>query len=161
MMRGVSCIIWLVGIIYPACLWDLRGFKKMKDMHLLDWPRDELLTAITEFVLLTVQMQNLTAQSRARLVATTSASTYIKSNKKRGRKSLAEKTAIDNMKINQYFSQQPMNTNWDQWERRKSVTRPTSVIHHWSIHHQQLTSTTFINNAHQQHSSTITHIASW
>ena len=83
----------------------------MKDMHLLDWPRDELLTAITEFVLLTVQMQNLTAQSRARLVATTSASQYIKSNKKRGRKSLAEKAAIDNMKINQYFSQQPMNTN--------------------------------------------------
>jgi hypothetical protein len=83
----------------------------MKDMHLLDWPRDELLTAITEFVLLTVQMQNLTAQSRARLVATTSASAYIKSNKKRGRKILAEKTAIDNMKINQYFSQQPMNTN--------------------------------------------------
>ena len=83
----------------------------MKDVHLLDWPRDELLTAITEFVLLTVQMQNLTAQSRARLVATTSASQYIKSNKKRERKSLAEKTAIDNMKINQYFSQQPMNTN--------------------------------------------------
>ena len=55
----------------------------MKDVHLLDWPRDELLTAFTEFVLLTVQMQNLTAQSRARLVATTSASQYIKSNKKR------------------------------------------------------------------------------
>ena len=83
----------------------------MKDVHLLDWPRDELLTAITEFVLLTVQMQNLTAQSHARLVATTSASQYIKSNKKRGRKSLAEKTAIDNMKINQYFSQKPMNTD--------------------------------------------------
>ena len=83
----------------------------MKDVHLLDWPRDELLTAITEFVLLTVQMQNLTAQSRARLVATTSASAYVKSNKKRGRKSLAEKAAIDNMKINQYFSQQPMNTD--------------------------------------------------
>ena len=78
----------------------------MKDMHLLDWPRDELLTAITEFVLLTVQMQNLTAQSRARLVATTSASQYIKSNKKRGRKSIAEKTASNNMKINQYFAQQ-------------------------------------------------------
>lgn len=78
-------------------------------MHLLDWPRDELLQAISEFVLLTVQMQNLTAQSRARLVATTLASQYIKSNKKRGRKSLAEKAAIDNMKINQYFSQQPMN----------------------------------------------------
>ena len=83
----------------------------MKGMHLLDWPRDELLSAITEFVLLTVQMQNLTAQSRARLVATTHASQYIKSNKKRGRKSLAEKAAIDNMKINQYFSQQPMNTD--------------------------------------------------
>ena len=78
----------------------------MKDVHLLDWPRDELLTAITEFVLLTMQMQNLTAQSRARLVATTSASQYIKSNKKRGRKSIVEKTAIDNMKIDQYFSQQ-------------------------------------------------------
>ena len=65
----------------------------MKDVHLLDWPRDELLTAITEFVLLTVQMQNLTAQSRARLVATTSASQYIKSNKKRGRKSKADKQA--------------------------------------------------------------------
>jgi hypothetical protein len=78
----------------------------MKDMHLLDWPRDELLTAITEFVLLTVQMQNLTAQSRARLVATTSASQYMKSNKKRGRKSIAEKTASNNMKINQYFAQQ-------------------------------------------------------
>ena len=76
----------------------------MKDVHLLDWPRDELLTAITEFVLLTVQMQNLTAQSRAQLVATTHASQYIKSIKKRGRKSLAEKAAIDNMKINQYFS---------------------------------------------------------
>ena len=63
----------------------------MKDMHLLDWPRDELLTAITEFVLLTVQMQNLTAQSRARLVATTSASQYMKSNKKRGRKSITPK----------------------------------------------------------------------
>ena len=81
----------------------------MKDTHLLDWPRNELLQAISEFVVLTVQMQNLTAQSRARLVATTHASQYIKSNKKRGRKSLAEKAAINNTKINQYFSQQPMN----------------------------------------------------
>ena len=72
----------------------------MKEMHLLDWPRDELLSAITEFVLLTVQMQNLTAQSRARLIATTNATQYIKSNKKRGRKSIAEKTASNNMKIN-------------------------------------------------------------
>ena len=48
--------------------------RKMKYMHLLEWPRDELLQAISEFVLLTVQMQNLTAQSRARLVATTHAS---------------------------------------------------------------------------------------
>ena len=77
----------------------------MKEMHLLDWPRDELLSAITEFVLLTVQMQNLTAQSRARLIATTNATQYIRSNKKRGRKSIAEKTASNNMKINQYFSQ--------------------------------------------------------
>ena len=78
----------------------------MKEMHLLDWPRDELLSAIAEFVLLTVQMQNLTAQSRARLlIATTNATQYIKSNKKRGRKSIAEKTASNNMKINQYFSQ--------------------------------------------------------
>ena len=35
--------------------------RKMKVMHLLDWPRDELLQAISEFVLLTDQMQNLTA----------------------------------------------------------------------------------------------------
>ena len=58
-------------------------------------------------------MQNLTAQSRARLVATTNASQYIKSNKKRGRKSLAEKAAINNTKIGQYFSQQPINIDWD------------------------------------------------
>ncbi len=35
--------------------------RKMKEMYLLDWPRDELLQAISEFVLLTVKMQNLTA----------------------------------------------------------------------------------------------------
>ena len=81
----------------------------MKEMHLLDWPRDELLQAIMEFVLLTLQIQNLTAESRARLIATTYASQCIKSNKKRGRKSLAEKAAINNTKINQFFSQQPMN----------------------------------------------------
>ena len=51
-------------------------------------------------------MKNLTAQSRARLLATINASQYIKSNKKRGRKSIAEKTASNNMKINQYLSQQ-------------------------------------------------------
>ena len=35
--------------------------KKTNEMHLLDWLRDELLQAISELVLLTVQMQNLTA----------------------------------------------------------------------------------------------------
>ena len=64
------------------------------------------MKAITEFTLLTIQMQNLTAQSRARLVATTKAYQHVKKKKKRGRKSNAEKVAKGSMKLEQYFTQQ-------------------------------------------------------
>ena len=77
----------------------------MKEVHLLDWPKDERMEAITEFTLLTMQMQNLTAQSRARLVATTKAYQHVKEKKKRGRKSNAEKAAKGSMRIDQYFAQ--------------------------------------------------------
>ena len=59
-----------------------RYAKKLKEVHLLDWPKDERLKAITEFTLLTIQMQNLTAQSRARLVATTKAYQHVKEKRK-------------------------------------------------------------------------------
>ena len=82
-----------------------RYAKKLKEVHLLDWPKDKRLKAITEFTLLTIQMQNLTAQSRARLVATTKAYQHVKEKKKRGRKSNAEKAAKESMKLEQYFTQ--------------------------------------------------------
>ena len=83
-----------------------RYAKKLKEVHLLDWPKEERLKAITEFTLLTVQMQNLTAQSRARLVATSKAYQHVKEKKKRGRKSNAEKAAKGSTKLEQYFTQQ-------------------------------------------------------
>ena len=64
------------------------------------------MEAITEFTLLTMQMQNLTAQSRARLVATTKAYQHVKEKKKRGRKSNAEKAAKGSTRLEQYFPQQ-------------------------------------------------------
>ena len=82
-----------------------RYAKKLKEAHLLDWPKDERLKAITEFTLLAIQMQNLTAQSRARLVATTKAYQHVKEKKKRGRKSNAEKAAKGSTKLEQYFTQ--------------------------------------------------------
>ena len=83
-----------------------RYAKKLKEVHLLDWPKEERLKAITEFTLLTMQMQNLTAQSRARLVATTKAYQHVKEKKKRGRKSNAEKAAKGSTRLEQYFTQQ-------------------------------------------------------
>ena len=73
-------------------------------MHLLDWPRDELLQAISEFVLLTVQMQNLTAQKEATLVQTQPVQTYIKTGKGPGRPKKITQIAQGNHKINQYFA---------------------------------------------------------
>ena len=68
-----------------------RYAKKLKEVHLLDWPKDERLKAITEFTLLTIQMQNLTAQSRARLVATTKAYQHVKEKKKGGARAMRRK----------------------------------------------------------------------
>ena len=42
--------------------------NKLRQHHILDWEKQERLDAIGAFALLTIQMQNLTAQQRAALV---------------------------------------------------------------------------------------------
>jgi hypothetical protein len=49
-------------------------------------------------------MNNLTAKSLARLIATVNPQLFIKKKKKRGCKSAEEKSARDNMKIDNYFT---------------------------------------------------------
>ena len=44
--------------------------NKLKDQHILSWPSDERLKGIAAFALLTIQMQNLTAQKEVTLVQT-------------------------------------------------------------------------------------------
>jgi hypothetical protein len=61
--------------------------------------------------MLVIQMNNLTLSEKAKLVQTKPTSAYVKSNKKKGRKSNKTKVAETNTKLDQFYSVSVSNGN--------------------------------------------------
>jgi len=48
---------------------DIRRFaNRLREQHILEWSREDRLVAITQFALLTIQLQNLAEQKEMSLV---------------------------------------------------------------------------------------------
>jgi len=76
--------------------------KRIKEQHILDWEKEEREQAILEYTSLTVQMQNLTAQHRAKIVEVETPK-HEPTGRPRGRPKATEKVAQTNHKVNEYF----------------------------------------------------------
>jgi len=77
--------------------------NRLKQQHILDWDKETRMVAITDFALLTIQLQNLAEAKEMTLVQTDPPSTYVRKGGKVGRPSNAEKVAKTNTKINEFF----------------------------------------------------------
>jgi hypothetical protein len=75
----------------------------LKQQHILDWDKETRMVAITDFALLTIQLQNLAEAKEMTLVQTAPPTTYVRKGGKVGRPSNAEKVAKTNTKINEFF----------------------------------------------------------
>ena len=80
-----------------------RYAKRIKEQHILDWDEEERLNAILEYTSLTVQMQNLTAQQRAK-IEQVDVPNYQKTGGKRGRPKATDQIAKTNHKVSDYFN---------------------------------------------------------
>ena len=76
--------------------------KKIKDSHILEWNEEERTDAILQYTSLTVQMQNLTAQHRAK-IEQVEIPKYEKTGGKRGRPRGTDKIAKTNHKVSDYY----------------------------------------------------------
>ena len=76
--------------------------KMIKEKHILDWDEETRIDAILEYTSLVVQMQNLTAQHRAK-IEQVEVPKYEKTGRGRGRPKATEKVAQTNHKVNEFF----------------------------------------------------------
>ncbi len=101
------------------CLFDLKHIQdcdqlvqceripefasKLKVTPFIEWSMDEKRAAIVAFALLVAQLQHLTETKRARMVNTKPAHEYVKTGRRKGRRTNAERTAESNTTLYQFY----------------------------------------------------------
>ena len=75
----------------------------MKETPFIEWDLDTKFDAISAFALLIAELHNLTLKDRARMVNTRPAREYVKTGRKRGRPTIAQRTAETNTSLYQFY----------------------------------------------------------
>ena len=76
---------------------------KLKETPFIEWDMNEKFDAISAYALLIAELHNLTVHKRARMVNNRPVKEYVKTGKKRGRRSNAERTAERNTTLYQFY----------------------------------------------------------
>ena len=76
---------------------------KLKETPFIEWDLDDKFKAIKAFALQVASLHNLTETKMAKMVNTKPAREYVKTGRKRGRKSNAERLAESNTTLYQFY----------------------------------------------------------